>query len=136
MSEQNKAMVRKLFEETVNKGDLTVIEQSFASDFIYHGDPQFNGADGVKNLVRMFRGGFPDINITIEDQMAEGDMVVTRYTGRGTHTGELMGIPATGKTATVTGISIMRVVDGKCVEEWENMDMLGMMQQLGVIPTE
>ena len=82
----------------------------------------------------MYRSAFPDMQLTIEDQIAEGDKVVTRWTARGTHQGELMGIPPTGKQATVTGITVGRVANGKFVESWSNFDALGMMQQLGVVP--
>jgi predicted ester cyclase len=78
---------------------------------------------------------FPDLNITIEDQIAEGDKVVTRWVGRGTQQGELQGIPPTGKQATTSGIAIDRIVSGKLVETWDQFDALGMMQQLGVVPT-
>jgi predicted ester cyclase len=82
----------------------------------------------------MYRTAFPNIHVTIEDQIAEGDKVVTRWTGHGTHQGELMGIPPTNKAVTVTGIAIDRIVAGKIVEHWENFDQLGMLVQLGVVP--
>jgi predicted ester cyclase len=82
----------------------------------------------------MYRIAFPDLELTIEDQVAEGDEVVTRFTARGTHRGELMGIPPTGRKVVVTGISIDRLVNGKTVESWTNYDVLSMMQQLGIIP--
>jgi predicted ester cyclase len=83
----------------------------------------------------MFLSAFPDTKMTIEDQLAEGDKVTTRWTATGTHTGELMGIPATGKAVTVTGFDITRYSGGKSVEHWGQFDQMGMMQQLGVIPT-
>ncbi len=85
-------------------------------------------------MIGMFRAAFPDLNITIDDQVSEGDKVVTRYTFRGTHKGDLMGIAPTGKQVTTIGISIERFVDGKVVERWEVFDQLGMMTQLGVVP--
>jgi len=88
----------------------------------------------MKQFVSMYLTAYPDTHFTIEDQIAEGDTVVTRWTARGTHKGPLMGIPPTGKQVTVTGISIGRVVNGKTVEGWSNYDTLGMMQQLGVVP--
>lgn len=82
----------------------------------------------------MFMSAFPDTKMTVEQQIAEGDKVVTRWKAQGTHKGELMGIPPTGKQVTVTGISIERIVGGMIVESWEEFDQMGMMQQLGVIP--
>lgn len=93
------------------------------------------GREGFKQFVLMYRSAFPDMHITIEDQIAEGDKVVSRWTARGTHQGELMGIPPTGKQATVTGINIERFANGKFVEEWSNFDALGLLQQLGVVTT-
>ncbi len=81
-----------------------------------------------------YRTAFPGNQLTVEDYLAEGDTVVSRWTGRGTHKGDLMGIAPTGKQVTVTGISIQRIANGKIVEEWSNYDMLGMLQQLGVVP--
>jgi predicted ester cyclase len=82
----------------------------------------------------MFRGAFPDLHLHIEDEIAEGDLLTTRWAGHGTHQGELMGIPATGKEVTVGGINISRIADGKIMERWEEFDMMGMMVQLGVVP--
>ena len=122
--EENKAIVRRLIEEMWNQGKLEVIDEVFPP----------SGIEGAKQIVTTFRTAFPDLHFTIEDQIAEGDKVTTRYTLTGTHTGEFMGIPPTGKQVTVTGMSISRIVDSKLVEEWDNVDTLGMMQQLGVIP--
>ena len=93
-----------------------------------------HGPEGIKEFITGYLAGFPDGRITIDGQLAEGDMVATRWTGRGTHQGELMGIPPTGKQVTVSGITISRVKNGKVVEEWSNWDTLGMLQQLGVVP--
>jgi predicted ester cyclase len=82
----------------------------------------------------MYQMAFPDVRMTVEDGFAEGDKVVVRWTGRGAHTGELMGIPPTGKQVTVTGIDVYRVAGGKLVERWGEFDQMGMMQQLGVVP--
>jgi predicted ester cyclase len=95
---------------------------------------EVHGPEGLKQLFTMLRTAFPDWSETIEDLMAEEDRVVFRVTGQGTHQGEFMGIPATGKPVTRPGIDIVRNVDGKLVEHWANIDQLGMMQQLGVIP--
>ena len=137
MSAENKALARRLVEEAFNAGRLDVTEELVASDFVGH-DPslpeEVRGPAGVKELIAGYRAAFPDIRITIEDQIADGDYVVSRWSGTGTHQGELMGMPATGKQATVTGITIDRIVDGRIVESWDNWDTLGMMQQLGAIP--
>jgi len=135
-TEENKALIRRFLEEVWVMGDPTVVDEFIASNFVLHPTP----SGGVPNLeaykqwVGRVSAGLADRQSTIEDQIAEGDMVVTRWTFRGTHTGELMGIAPTGKQVTVTGISIDRVVGGKIVEEWNEMDDLGMMEQLGVVP--
>jgi steroid delta-isomerase-like uncharacterized protein len=92
------------------------------------------GPEGVRQFVTTYLTAFPDGKITIDDQLAEGDLVTSRWTGRGIHQGDLMGIPPTGKQVTVTGITISRVKDGKVVEEWTNWDTLGLLQQVGVVP--
>jgi steroid delta-isomerase-like uncharacterized protein len=138
MSEQNKALARRAFEEVWNQGKLTVIDELTAASATYS-DPnvpggKFTGPEGVKQFVQIYRGAFPDVRITINDQIAEGDKVVTRWTATGTHKGQLMGIAPTNKHATVTGVNIDRYQDGKVVEAWASYDMLGMLQQLGVVP--
>jgi steroid delta-isomerase-like uncharacterized protein len=137
MSEQNKAIVRRAFNELFTEGDLDVADEVFAPDYVGH-DPaltyDMHGPEQFKQFVLMYRIAFPDLELTVEDQVAEGDEVVTRFTARGTHRGELMGIPPTGRKVVVTGISIDRMVNGKTVESWTNYDVLSMMQQLGIIP--
>ena len=138
MSEQNKTIVRNFVEEVWNKSNLDAVETYFAADFVDHnparpGSP--SGAEGAKQVFKMFKAAFPDLHFTIEDIMAEGDKVVWRWSSVGTNTGSLMGMPATNKQAKVTGIEIYRVVTGKIAERWGNFDQLGMLQQLGVIPT-
>lgn len=137
MSAENKALARRLVEEAFNAGRLDVTDELVASDFVGH-DPalpeEVRGPAGVKESIAGYRTAFPDIRVTIEDQIADGDYVVTRWSAKGTHQGELMGMPATGKQATVTGITIDRIVDGRIAESWDNWDTLGMMQQLGAIP--
>lgn len=135
MSEENKAIARRIWEE-VWKGKLDVADEILDKSFIGHslGVELPPGPEGFKQFVSIFRSAFPDIHVTIEDQITEEDRVVTRWTARMTHKGELMGIPATGKQVVVTGISINRFVGDKSVEAWDNWDELGMMQQLGVVP--
>jgi len=134
-AEENKAFLRTWVEEVWNKGDIALADQQIAANYVYH-DPQhpLYGPAGFKGLHAMFRGAFPDLHFTIEDMVAEGDKVAWRYKGEGTHKGELQGIPPTGKRAVVTGTLISRIVNGQFVEDWNALDMLGMLQQLGVIP--
>jgi steroid delta-isomerase-like uncharacterized protein len=134
--EENKAIVRRFIEEVWHQKNLTVIDEIFATDYIYHmaGMPDIQGPEGFEQFVTTIPAAFPDIQFTIEDMFAEGDMVAIRVTFRGTHQGELMGIPPTGKQVTVTGIGIQRIADGKFQETWDSFDMLGLMQQLGVVP--
>jgi steroid delta-isomerase-like uncharacterized protein len=135
--EENKTVVRRFLEEIFTAGNLELVDELFAPDYVLH-DPvvpdEVSGPEGMKRYVSMYRAAYPDTHFTIEDQIAEGDEVVTRWTGQGTHEGELMGISPTGKQVTVTGIEVDRVVDGKMQETWVNYDALGMMQQLGVVP--
>jgi steroid delta-isomerase-like uncharacterized protein len=137
MSEQNKAISRRLVEEAFNEGKLDTVDELVAPDFVNH-DPSnpddLRGPEGLKEFVRVYRSAFPDISIRIEDQIAEGDKVVSRWSGSGTQNGKLMGMPASGKQARVTGITIDRLEGGKIIESWNNWDTLGMLQQLGAIP--
>jgi steroid delta-isomerase-like uncharacterized protein len=138
MSEQNKALARRAIEEIWNQGKLAVIDELVASNATYH-DPnvpggKFTGPEGVKQFVQIYRGAFPDVRLTINDQIAEGDKVVTRWTATGTHKGQFMGIAPTNKHSTVTGVNIERFQNGKVVEGWANYDMFGMLQQMGVVP--
>ncbi len=135
MSQENKALIRRAIEEVYNQGNLATIDELVASDFVMHAPSgDIPGPAGAKQFVTMLREAFPDLHLTIEDQVADGDRVVTRWTSEGTHLGEFQGIPPTGKHGTMTGIDIDRVVDGKVVECWVNEDDLGLLQQLGVIP--
>ena len=137
-TEQNKAIARRFLEEVFGQGKLAVVDEIVAPDHVDHGPSTLpgmpTGPEGSKMVVTIYRNAFPDIHFTIDEQIAEGDKVVTRWTGRGTHKGELAGIPATGKSATVTGVGIDRIVNGKIVESWGIFDQFGMMQQLGIIP--
>lgn len=137
-AEQNKTIARRVVEEWYNQGNSAVADELYASDYIHH-DPALplelqRGLTAYKQVIGMFRAAFPDFYMTLDDVIAEGDKVVGRWTFRGTHQGELMGIPATGKQVTLTGIAISRIADDKVVEGWVNFDAMGMMQQLGVIP--
>ena len=135
-TEQNKSIVRRWVEEGWNKGNLAVIDQLYAPNYVEHGiQPEtVNSSEALKQEVRMFLTGVPDLHISIDDLIAEGDKVVWRGIWKGTQTGPFMGIPATGKTATMTAIVIFRLENSRIVEGWVNIDLLGLMQQLGVIP--
>ena len=137
-TEENKAMLRHLFEEVWNQGNLAAVDELFAADYVLH-DPTHlvRGPEGFKAYVSAFRAAFPDLHATVEDQIAEGNRAAMRFTARGTHKGEFQGIPPTGKQIALSGISIQRFVDGKIVENWVSLDALGalgMLQQLGVLP--
>jgi steroid delta-isomerase-like uncharacterized protein len=138
-AEQNKAIVRRWFKDVFEKGNLALANEIFAVDYIDH-DPGAppggwpHGPEGAKAIVGTYRGAFPDLQFNIDDQVAEGDKVVTRWTARGTNTGELMGMPPTGKKAVVTGMDISRMANGKIAETWGQFDALGMLQQIGAIP--
>jgi steroid delta-isomerase-like uncharacterized protein len=136
MSETNKAIARRVFQVGWNQGELAVVDELIAPDYTNHdpANPGVRGSQGFKQLITAYRAAFPDIHFVVEDQIAEGDRVTTRWTATGTHQGDLRGIPATGKQATVTGITVDRVADGQVQESWANWDTLGMMQQLGVVP--
>jgi steroid delta-isomerase-like uncharacterized protein len=139
MSEGNKDLARRFMEEVYNKGNVDFIDEVVASDYVAH-DPNSpegtgGGTDGAKQFVEMYRSALPDLQMTVEDLIAEGDKVVTRWTARGTHQGALMGIPPSGNRVEVTGISVDRIEGGKFVEGWSNYDALGMMQQIGAVPT-
>jgi steroid delta-isomerase-like uncharacterized protein len=135
MSEQNKALVRRYLEQTVNEGDATAFDELTSADYVGHmsGVPTFDRATH-KQLLAAFRGAFPDLRITIEDLIAEGDKVANRATYSGTHRGAFQGLAPTGKRFTIAGINVSRIADGKVVEDWTVLDMLGMLQQLGAVP--
>jgi steroid delta-isomerase-like uncharacterized protein len=137
MSEQNKASVRRLFEEVWNKGNVAVADELFAPIYTHHdtATPDVGrGPEGEKKRVTLYRTAFPDIRFTIEDMLAEGETVVARWSCRGTHKGELSGIAPTGKQFNIAGVSIARFTNGKMFEGYVNWDALALMQQLAVVP--
>jgi len=139
MSEENKAIARRALEEVFSgQGNLDVADELFAPDYVGH-DPasleDIRGPEGVKEFGSMYRNAFPDVQLSVQEQVAEGDMVATRWIASGTHQGDLMGIAPTGNRVTVAGTSVERIVDGKIEETWDNYDALGMMQQIGAIPS-
>jgi predicted ester cyclase len=135
-TEDNKAVVRRFYEEVMNQKKRAVLDEVFDLNVVDHFAPPGTpgGLEGARQTLGMFLTAFPDLHFTVEDLIAEGDKVVARATLSGTQQGTFMGIPATGKRVTITGIDINRFVGGKSVEHWVEMDTLGMMQQLGVIP--
>ncbi len=138
MSEENRAIVRREMEEIFGQGNLDAADEVYATDYVGHEPTTPEGIRGLeeaKQFASMYRSAFPDLRLTLEDQIAEGDKVVTRWTARGTHQGELLGIAPTGQQVRITGITISRIADGKIAEDWTNFDALGMMQQIGVIPS-
>jgi steroid delta-isomerase-like uncharacterized protein len=137
MSEQNKNAVRRLVEEVWNKGNFSLADQLFAPTYVHHdaSTPDVGrGAEGEKKRASLYRTAFHDFRLTIEDILAEGETVTTRWSCRGTHKGDLSGIAPTGKQFAISGMTIARFADGKMVEGWVNWDALGLMQQLGVVP--
>ncbi len=135
--DQNKALVRQMVAAVFNQGSADRVDEFLAPDFVEHeelppGIPA--GREGVKLLSAMLHSAFPDFKATVDDLVAEGDKVVIRMTWSGTHQGEFMGIPPTGRSVSFGVIDIIRIADGKFVEHWGQMDSMGLMQQLGAVP--
>lgn len=134
--EENKTLIRYLIEEALNKGNLSVAEGHFTPDYQVRipGKPEGpRGPEVFRQVIGMWRAAFSDWHMTIENLIAEGDYVANRFTTRGTHTGPLMGIPATGKTMVVHGQELHRLRDGKVAETWVCDDVPSIMQQLGIV---
>ena len=137
MSEQNKTLVRHIIEEIVNQGNLELVNQFISPEYTYF-EPTvgpMKAREGYMAIVTTYRNAFPDMKLTIEEQLAEGDSVVTRWRAGGTHRGELMGIAPTGKRVSVQGVVISRVKNGQLADDFESYDVQGMLRQLGVAPT-
>jgi len=137
MSEENKALERRMYEEIFNKKNLDAVEQFYATDWINHNPlPRMApGIEGMKQQHAMINAAFPDMQVKLEDIVAEGDKVACLWTAIATHKGEFMGMPATGKQVTMKGIHIDRIADGKIAQTWGLSDVLGLMQQLGIGPS-
>ena len=136
--EENKALARRAIDEVWNEGNLAVAPEIYGANFVSHQHSHPHVRDvrdlsALINFVREFREAFPDFHDTIDDQVAEGDKIVTRFTSTGTQRGPLMGLQPTNKRASWMGIVIDRIEEGKIVEEWVSWDLFGMMQQLGAI---
>ncbi len=134
-AEENKAIIRR-WVDAWHSRNVAAVDDFVTSDYVRHDPnlPEVRGPAAEKQLMTMFLSALPDLHFTIEDLVAEGDTVVARYTARGTHQGELLGIPPTNRHVAISVLEIYRLVDGKIAEQWVTMDALGMMQQLGVIP--
>ena len=134
-TDANKALVVASIEEGCNTRRLSIFDELFAPDLVDHGLPPGlpKTLEGRKQLASLYWSAFPDLRLTIEDQIAEGEKVVTRWTARGTNMAELMGTPPTGRRMVVTGITVDRIVDGKIVERWGEINQLAILQRLGPI---
>lgn len=136
MAMQNKALDGRLITEVWNQGKFEVVDEVFAADYVNR-TPQPGltaDRDGIKKMIATFRTAFPDVRMSVEDVIAEGDTVVTRWRMRGTHTGDGLGIPPTNKPVNIMGVGIHKYRDGKVAESWTSTDGLGLMQQLGMLP--
>lgn len=133
---ENKEIARRIAEEAWDEGKLELIDEYFAEEFVSHdpvGPDGIHGPEEYKEQITMFRSIFPDIDVTVEDSIAEGDKVVQRLSQTGTHEGAFMAVEPTGRKVTSSGIIIGRLEDGEVVEEWAQLDQMGLMQQLGVV---
>ena len=135
-AEESKATMHRYL-GVFEQGNIDLLDELLAPDYTNHSPatPDLpTGPEGVKAVVSMFRSAMPDLRVVVEDMIAEGDKVATRYTLEGTHEGELFGVPPTGQRLSIKSITVERVSNGKIIEHWRVTDELGMMQQLGVIP--
>jgi steroid delta-isomerase-like uncharacterized protein len=135
-TDDNKALVRRFFELGPSRGDLMAADKLLADDFILHVPlPCSPGVQGMNEVISACRAAFEHLDVTVEDMVADGDKVAARFTARGIHMGAFMGLPATGRSITMTGIEIFRIENGKIAELWGEANLLGLMQQLGLLPT-
>lgn len=136
-NEQYKTIVRRVNEEAFSAdGDLSVVDEFVAAELVDHTAPPHlqHGNESLKQLALIWREAFPDLKVKVHDMVAEGDMVVIAWSGGGTHLGDLMGIPPTGKTGYMSGITFNRMQDGRIVERWGNNGQAGLFVQLGLMP--
>jgi steroid delta-isomerase-like uncharacterized protein len=138
-SAQNKAVARRFFDEVFNKGQLQVVDEIFAKEYVGYSSASLKGPikgpAGIKEFVTTYRTAFPDIHFAFEDVLTDGDKVSIRWTTTGTHKGSLPGVAATGKKMSVTGIGIAQILDAKIIRSFSQINTLSMLQQLGVIPS-
>jgi steroid delta-isomerase-like uncharacterized protein len=138
MSAENKELVRRAFDDATNEGRLDVLDEILAPDFVRHdlgGGRDMTGPESIKRFIAGQRAAFPDLHVTIEELVAEGDIVVARYSATGTHRGELAGVAPTGNEVRWSGVNVYRIANGKIAETWQLADMLGLMRQIGAIPS-
>ena len=134
VSDANKAVVRRWLEEAMEKGNLDIVDELFDETYVFRMPGAIAmGPREMRELATSYKTAFPDMKVTIDDQIAEGQRVVTRWTAQGTHQGPLGDISATGNSVTMTGVLITRFVEGKPVEDWKNFDKLGMLRQIGAV---
>jgi steroid delta-isomerase-like uncharacterized protein len=135
LTERNKTVARRVFEEIFTQGKLEVVDELYAPDFVNHGLHGDAGLKADREATRGWRAAFPNLEMKAEKLIAEGDLVSVLWTARGTNTGNGKGLPPTGKSIEVHGVTIWRIVDGKIKEEWSAFDELAVMQQLGLLPS-
>ncbi len=135
--EHNKEVTRRFSAEVWGEGNVTLADELIAPDLVEHTPfpAPMPGLEGHKMVLMVFRSAFPDLKVIVDEVIGEGDFTYLRWHGDGTHTGEMMGIPATGKPVHVTGMDILKLQDGKIQERWAEIDAFSLMQQLGVIPS-
>jgi len=129
----NTTIVRQCFAEA-SRGNGAALEEILAPDFVIHIPDDHEGVDGLLGMVQVFRSAIPDMTVTVDHQFADGDYVASRFTVRGTHEGELFGAPPTNRQVVVHGITLSRCADGRIAEEWELVDVAGLLQQIGLLP--
>jgi steroid delta-isomerase-like uncharacterized protein len=136
-AEENKDLARRSWEMLVNQQNPDAIDELYTPNFVWHEpDEDIQGPEEARRFLGMYLSAFPDMRVSVEDEIAEGDKVVTRWTIRGTHRGELMGMAPTDEQVEIKGITIHRIEGGRIAEEWERYDNLSVMQQLGAISDE
>lgn len=136
---ENKALIRQYVEEVWNRGNLDFVDEVVSPDYVFTHPTipiKIHGPEGLKQIIRLNREAFPDYKLTVVSMIAEGDHVAWRWTMRGTHQGEFLGIPPTGTQVTMTGIAIYRIIEGKIVDRWGEADIWGLVEQLKSIPSE
>jgi steroid delta-isomerase-like uncharacterized protein len=135
-AERNKAVARRVFTEIFNQGKFEIADEIYAKDFVNHGQTRDIGLQEDQEAARGWLQAVPDLVMTIDQEVAEGDLVTVLWTGQGTNTGTGNGLPATGKKLRVRGITIWRIVDGRIREEWSAFDMFSLLQQAGLLPSK
>lgn len=134
MSHNHTATMQTWISEAINGGNLAVVDRLAHPDYVYRNPTEeLRGAEAIKGLFAAYRSGFPDFHVHVDERVADGDLIIQSFTLKGTHQGEFMGIPATGKTIEVHGFVMSRFAEGKIVEEWEVIDQLTFLEQLGAV---